>query len=42
MYDVLQAVMAAVRCARFNQKKSLCVVFGGAYHGWWDAYVASA
>ena len=28
--------MAAVRVARFNQKKPLVVTFGGAYHGWWD------
>merc|ERR1719272_2353077 len=31
-----EAVMCAVRVARFNTKKSLCVTFGGAYHGWWD------
>ena len=31
-----EAVMAAVRVARFNQKKPLVVTFGGAYHGWWD------
>merc|ERR1712151_1374778 len=31
-----EAVMAAVRCARYNLKKKLCVTFGGAYHGWWD------
>lgn len=31
-----EAVMAAVRVARFNTKKPLCVTFGGAYHGWWD------
>lgn len=31
-----EAVMAAVRCARYNTKKDLCVTFGGAYHGWWD------
>jgi glutamate-1-semialdehyde 2,1-aminomutase len=31
-----EAVMAAVRCARFNTKKDIAVVFGGAYHGWWD------
>lgn len=37
-----EAVMAAVRCARFNQRKSLCVVFGGAYHGWWDGMQPSA
>jgi len=32
-----EAVMCAVRCARFNTNKQLCVTFGGAYHGWWDA-----
>merc|ERR1712151_138870 len=31
-----EAVMAAVRCARFNTHKPLVVTFGGAYHGWWD------
>jgi len=31
-----EAVMAAVRCARWNTKKPLVVTFGGAYHGWWD------
>merc|ERR1712151_464357 len=31
-----EAVMAAVRCARYNLKKPLVVTFGGAYHGWWD------
>lgn len=31
-----EAVMCAVRVARFNTKKQLCVTFGGAYHGWWD------
>merc|ERR1711957_889937 len=31
-----EAVMAAVRCARWNTKKNLVVTFGGAYHGWWD------
>jgi glutamate-1-semialdehyde 2,1-aminomutase len=29
-------VMAAVRLARFNTRRSLVVTFGGAYHGWWD------
>jgi len=37
-----EAVMAAVRCARFNTKKSLCVTFGGAYHGWWDGMQPAA
>lgn len=31
-----EAVMGAVRLVRFNTNKSLVVVFGGAYHGWWD------
>merc|ERR1719316_1264006 len=31
-----EAVMAAVRVARFNTKRDLVVTFGGAYHGWWD------
>lgn len=31
-----EAVMAAVRCARWNTKKNMVVTFGGAYHGWWD------
>jgi len=31
-----EAVMAAVRCARFNKRRPLVVTFGGAYHGWWD------
>jgi len=31
-----EAVMCAVRVARFNTKKKFCVTFGGAYHGWWD------
>lgn len=31
-----EAVMCAVRVARFNTNKKFCVTFGGAYHGWWD------
>jgi len=31
-----EAVMAAVRVARFNTHRNLVVTFGGAYHGWWD------
>jgi glutamate-1-semialdehyde 2,1-aminomutase len=31
-----EAVMAAVRMARFNTRKKLIVCFSGAYHGWWD------
>eukprot|EP00434_Breviolum_minutum_P013390 symbB.v1.2.011798.t1/scaffold773.1/size166002/7 len=31
-----EAVMCAVRVARFNTQKPLVVTFGGAYHGWWD------
>jgi len=31
-----EAVMAAVRLARFNTGRRLVVCFSGAYHGWWD------
>lgn len=31
-----EAVMAAVRLARFNTGRPLVVSFAGAYHGWWD------
>ncbi len=31
-----EAVMAAVRLARFNTRRKLIVSFAGAYHGWWD------
>ena len=31
-----EAVMAAVRLARFNTRRKLLVCFSGAYHGWWD------
>merc|ERR1711871_1575394 len=31
-----EAVMGAVRLARFNTKRRLICVFGGAYHGWYD------
>ena len=31
-----EAVMAAVRLARFNTRRKLIVCFSGAYHGWWD------
>jgi glutamate-1-semialdehyde 2,1-aminomutase len=31
-----EAVMAAVRLARFNTRRTLVVCFSGAYHGWWD------
>ena len=37
-----EAVMAAVRCARFNKRKPLVVTFGGAYHGWWDGMQPAA
>jgi len=37
-----EAVMAAVRCARFNTRKPLVVTFGGAYHGWWDGMQPAA
>jgi glutamate-1-semialdehyde 2,1-aminomutase len=31
-----EAVMAAVRMARFNTRRKFIVCFSGAYHGWWD------
>ncbi|MEM6708834.1 MAG: aminotransferase class III-fold pyridoxal phosphate-dependent enzyme [Pseudomonadota bacterium] len=31
-----EAVMAAVRLARFNTRRKKIVCFSGAYHGWWD------
>jgi len=31
-----EAVMCATRLCRFNTKRNLVVIFGGAYHGWWD------
>ena len=31
-----EAVMAAVRLARFNTRRKYIVCFAGAYHGWWD------
>jgi glutamate-1-semialdehyde 2,1-aminomutase len=31
-----EAVMAAVRLARFNTRRKWIVCFSGAYHGWWD------
>ncbi len=31
-----EAVMAAVRLARFNTRRKSIVCFAGAYHGWWD------
>mmetsp|Transcript_3368 Transcript_3368/g.6294 ORF Transcript_3368/g.6294 Transcript_3368/m.6294 type:complete len:1254 (+) Transcript_3368:96-3857(+) len=31
-----EAVMCATRLARFNKSRKMMVVFGGAYHGWWD------
>jgi len=31
-----EAVMCAVRLARFNTRRPLVVQFSGAYHGWWD------
>jgi glutamate-1-semialdehyde 2,1-aminomutase len=34
-----EAVMAAVRLARFNTSRRLIVCFSGAYHGWWDGVV---
>jgi glutamate-1-semialdehyde 2,1-aminomutase len=35
-----EAVMAAVRLARFNTRRTLIVCFSGAYHGWWDGVVS--
>lgn len=35
-----EAVMAAVRLARFNTRRKLIVCFAGAYHGWWDGVQA--
>jgi len=34
-----EAVMAAVRLARFNTRRTLIVCFSGAYHGWWDGVI---
>ena len=34
-----EAVMAAVRTARFRTGKKKIVMFEGAYHGWWDEVV---
>jgi glutamate-1-semialdehyde 2,1-aminomutase len=34
-----EAVMAAVRLARFNTRRRLIVCFSGAYHGWWDGVI---
>lgn len=31
-----EAVMAAIRLARFNTRRKFIVCFAGAYHGWWD------
>ncbi len=31
-----EAVMAAIRLARFNTHRKSIVCFSGAYHGWWD------
>ena len=31
-----EAIMAAVRLARFNTRRRYIVCFTGAYHGWWD------
>lgn len=31
-----EAVMAAIRLARFNTQRKKIVCFAGAYHGWWD------
>ncbi|KAJ8603348.1 hypothetical protein CTAYLR_004266 [Chrysophaeum taylorii] len=31
-----EAMMCAIRLARFNTRRPLIVQFAGAYHGWWD------
>jgi glutamate-1-semialdehyde 2,1-aminomutase len=31
-----EAVMCAIRLARFNKRRRFVVTFAGAYHGWWD------
>jgi glutamate-1-semialdehyde 2,1-aminomutase len=31
-----EAVMAAIRLARFSTRRKFIVCFSGAYHGWWD------
>ena len=36
-----EAVMAAVRLARFNTRRKFIVCFAGAYHGWWDGVVTT-
>jgi glutamate-1-semialdehyde 2,1-aminomutase len=35
-----EAVMQAVRLARYHKKRSQLVLFCGAYHGWWDGVQA--
>ena len=35
-----EAVMQAVRLARYHTRRSQLVVFCGAYHGWWDGVQA--
>ncbi len=35
-----EAVMQAVRLARFNTRRPKLVMFCGAYHGWWDGVQA--
>ena len=35
-----EAVMQAVRLARYNTRRTQLVVFCGAYHGWWDGVQA--
>ena len=34
-----EAVMSAVRTARFNTQRKLIVLFSNTYHGWWDGVV---
>mmetsp|Transcript_19571 Transcript_19571/g.33949 ORF Transcript_19571/g.33949 Transcript_19571/m.33949 type:complete len:671 (-) Transcript_19571:502-2514(-) len=37
-----EAVMAAIRLIRFNTRKKYVVIFGGAYHGWYDGVQSMA
>jgi glutamate-1-semialdehyde 2,1-aminomutase len=37
-----EAVMQAVRLARYHTRRSHVVLFAGAYHGWWDGVQAGA
>ncbi|GBG29123.1 Glutamate-1-semialdehyde 2,1-aminomutase, chloroplastic [Hondaea fermentalgiana] len=37
-----EAVMAAIRLVRYNTRKKYVVIFGGAYHGWYDGVQSMA